>query len=106
MKRFYDYLKPTYNSFDIKFLNAHNKRRIRALLRIQADIINEVLTDKQKTVIEYVIVENLPQKVVAEMLEISPSSVCRRLKCALRKIRPYLEFCDDSLRYYEREGDD
>ncbi len=91
MKRFYDYLKPVYNSFDIKTLNAHNKRRINALLKVQVDIINEVLTDDQ---------------VVAEMLEISPSSVCRRLKCALRKIRPYLEFCDDALRYYEREGDD
>ena len=105
MNRFYDYRHPVYNSFDIRYLSAHNKRELKALLSVQRNIVDEVLTEKQREVVEYVFFDNYSQKDVAEMLGVNPSTVCRHLKRSFEKIRPCLELCDDAIRYYKREGD-
>ena len=105
MDRFYDYRHPVYNSFDIKTFKSHNQREIKALLSVQRDIMDDVLSEEQQEIIEYVIIYNIPQKEVAEMLGIAPSSVSRRLNSALAKVRQYMEYCHDAIKYYEREGD-
>lgn len=105
LNRFYEFLHPDYNSFDITYFSTHNKRRIKALLKVQPDIIDEVLTERQKEIIEYVFFDNYTQKETAEMLGINPSTVSRHIKASLRKMRRYFELCDEAIKYYIREGD-
>lgn len=80
-----------------------NINHIKALLMVQKDIIQEVLSDREKLIVNYCICKEYRQNVVARMLEVEPSTVNRTLKNALRKMRQCIAICDKALTYYEKE---
>lgn len=80
-----------------------NTSHIKALIMVQKGIIQEVLSDREKLIVNYCICKEYRQNVVAKMLEIEPSTVNRTLKNALHKMRRYIAICDKALTYYEKE---
>lgn len=80
-----------------------NTIRIKALLMVQKGIIQEVLSDHEKLIVNYCICKGHRQNAVAKMLEVETSTVNRTLKNALRKLRQYIIICDKALTYYEKE---
>jgi DNA-directed RNA polymerase specialized sigma subunit len=80
-----------------------NTNHIKALLMVQKDVIQEVLSDREKLIVNYCICKEYRQNAVAKMLEVHPSAVNKSLKNALRKMRRYIIICDKVLTYYEKE---
>ena len=80
-----------------------NTNHIKALLMVQKDVIQEVLSDREKLIVNYCICKEYRQNAVAKMLEVEPSTINRTLKNALRKMRRYIIICDKVLTYYEKE---
>lgn len=81
----------------------NNTNHIKALLMVQKDIIQEVLSDREKLIVNYCICKGYRQNAVARMLEVEPPTVNRTLKNALHKMRRYIAICDKALTYYEKE---
>lgn len=80
-----------------------NTNHIKALLMVQKDVIQEVLSDREKLIVNYCICKEYRQNAVAKTLGVEPSTVSRTLKNALRKMRKYIVICDKVLTYYEKE---
>lgn len=80
-----------------------NTNHIKALLMVQKDVIQEVLSDREKLIVNYCICKEYRQNAVAKMLEVEPSTINRTLKNALRKMRRYIVICDKALTYHEEE---
>ena len=80
-----------------------NTNHIKALLMVQKDVIQEVLSDREKLIVNYCIRKEYRQNAVAKILEVDPSTINRTLKNALRKMRRYIIICDKALTYYEKE---
>lgn len=86
-----------------EFPQNSNTNHIKALMMVQKDIIQEVLSDREKLIVNYCICKEYRQNAVAKMLEVEPSTINRTLKNALRKMRQYIAICDKALIYYEKE---
>ena len=97
-------VSPVYNSFDEPSCK-ENTNHIRALMLVQKDIIQLVLNDREKFIVDYCICKGYRQNIVASMLGIGPSSVNKALKAAIRKMQKYIVICDKVLSYYENEED-
>lgn len=80
-----------------------NANHIKALLMVQKDVIQEVLTDREKLIVNYCICKEYRQNVVVKMLEVEPSTINITLKNALSKMRRCIIICDKVLTYYEKE---
>lgn len=80
-----------------------NTNHIKALLMVQKDIVQLVLNDREKFIVDYCICKGYRQNTVASMLGIRSSSVNKALKAAIRKMRRYIIICDKTLTYYEKE---
>lgn len=94
-------MNPVYNPFD-KPKCKDNHAHIKALILVQADVVSSVLTDREKLIVNLCICKNLCKKVVANMLDVNPSTITRILGKALLKLRKILSFCDKAITYYER----
>ncbi|MEE0874155.1 MAG: helix-turn-helix domain-containing protein [Ruminococcus sp.] len=102
---YWDGCKQTYNPFD-EPLYGDNTAHIKALMRVQADVIKYALTKHQAIIVDYCICKGYRQKDVAALLGISQSSVSRALKAALNVIRKYIVICDKALKYYHKETEE
>ena len=80
-----------------------NTNHIKALLMVQKDIVQLVLNDREKFIVDYRICKGYRRNAVAKMLEVDPSTINRTLKNALYKMRQYIIICDKALTYYEKE---
>ena len=78
-----------------------NIKHIRALLLVQNILLRDVLSDKEKGAVEYVIIQQFSQVQAAMLLGVRPSTVSRNLKRAITKLRKYLKYCNLALQYFE-----
>lgn len=97
-----EYYSASFNPFDKPKVNT-NTKEIKALLLVQTDIVKDILSDRQKYIVNRVICERVKQKVVARELGITPSALCRELQFTLKRIKTYLFFCKKALEYYNHE---
>lgn len=79
-----------------------NTRKIKALLMVQFEIAREVLTDRQRFLVKYVVMENHTQAAAAKILGISEPSVSKMLRFSIQKLRSYIRFCDSAICIYEQ----
>lgn len=95
----YDSACKVYNPFDEP---ADNSLRIKTLLLVETELLEQLFTPEQQLIIRLVVMEGVSQTKVAEQLRVNKSTVSRELKKCLALLSVHLGFCDKALRIYER----
>lgn len=95
----YDSACAVYNFFDE--CRNDNTNHIKALLLIQNEMLEQVLSPKQKEIVGLVVMQGRTQTEVAKLFNVSKSTICREVKKSLSILKTNLFFCDKALKFYE-----
>ena len=93
-----DIFCPSYNPFDD--CKNDNSNHIKALLLIQSKIVKQELNAEQQEII-MLAMQGKSQTEIAQLFNVSKSTICRNIKKCLAILSKYMFFCDEALRLYE-----